>query len=230
MARSDRLFQLIQCLRTLRSPIRAEQLADELGVSLRTIYRDIDALRLAGALIDGAAGYGYTLKEDPELPPMMFNHDEMEAIVLGLREVREVGDPVLAKAASNALSKLKASLPDRMRTELEHAVLYAKRFGERPDILIDIRLLRSAAREETEIKISYVDQANNATERRAFPLAIVYLEQTLVLLAWCGLRDDYRSFRIDRIQELQSTGCSFRPRRVSMLREYLSMLQDDGKK
>ena len=229
MSRSDRLFQLIQCLRTLRPPIRAEQLADELGVSLRTIYRDIDALRLAGAVIDGEAGYGYVLQEDPALPPMMFSHDEMEALVLGLREVREVGDPVLAKAASNALSKLKASLPDRMRTELEHAVLYAKRYGERSDILIDISQLRSAAREEMEIKILYVDQANNETERNAFPLAIVYLEQTLMLLAWCGLRNDYRSFRIDRIQELQTTDRSFRPRRVSMLKNYLSILEGDHK-
>lgn len=230
MARSDRLLQLLQCLRALAPPIRAEQLAEELSVSLRTIYRDIDALRRAGARIDGEAGYGYTLEEDPALPPMMFSHDEMEALVLGLREVYEVADPVLAKAAANALSKLKASLPDRLRQELEHAVLYAKRFKERPDILIDVGLLRSAARQETEVDIRYSDQTNEATERRVFPLAIVYLEQTLMLLAWCRLRDDYRSFRIDRIQDLRATDVSFRPRRVPMLRTYLAILSEDNGK
>lgn len=226
MARSDRLLQLLQCLRTLHPPIRAEQLAQELFVSLRTIYRDIDALRRAGALIDGEAGYGYTLQEDPALPPMMFSQDEMEAIVLGLREVYEVADPVLAKAAANALSKLKASLPDRMRQELEHSVLYAKRFKERPDIVIDVGLLRTAARQETAVNICYRDQADETTKRRVSPLAIVYLEQTLMLLAWCRLREDFRSFRIDRIQDLKATDVSFRPRRVSMLRTYLSILSE----
>ena len=227
MARSDRLLQLLQCLRTLAPPVRAEQLAAELNVSLRTIYRDIDALRHAGARIDGAAGSGYTLEEDPALPPMMFSHDEMEALVLGLREVYEVADPVLAKAAANALSKLKASLPDRLRQELEHAVLYAKRFKERPNITIDVEHLRFAARQETAVDICYYDQANEATERRVFPLAIVYLEQTLMLLAWCCLRNDYRSFRIDRIQDLRATDLSFRPRRVAMLRTYLALLSED---
>lgn len=225
MAKSDRLLQLMQCLRTFPAPVKAHALSDELGVSLRTIYRDIESLRKSGALIDGEAGYGYTLQEDPALPPMMFSRDEMEALVLGLREVVQVADPVLAKAAENALSKLKASLPERMRAEFEHAVLYAKRFYCRPEISIDIEALRDATRNERVISIDYADVEDNRTQRDIQPLAIVFFDRSLVVMAWCELRSDYRSFRIDRIIAMTVTDRSFRPRRVSMLREYLDRVE-----
>jgi predicted DNA-binding transcriptional regulator YafY len=225
MAKSDRLLQLMQCLRTFPPPVKAQALGDELGVSLRTIYRDIETLRRSGALIDGEAGYGYTLQEDPALPPMMFSRDEMESIVLGLREVVQVADPVLAKAAENALSKLKASLPERMRSEFEHAVLYAKRFYCRPDIAIDIAAFRQATRNEQVVEINYLDAEENPTVRAIQPLAIVFFDRSLVALAWCELRQDYRSFRIDRIRQMVITDRSFRPRRVAMLREYLDQLE-----
>lgn len=225
MAKSDRLLQLMQCLRTMSPPVKAQALSLELGVSLRTIYRDVDSLRRSGALIDGEAGYGYTLQEDPALPPMMFSRDEMEALVLGLREVVQVADPVLAKAADNALSKLKASLPERMRSEFEHAVLYAKRFHCRPEIRIDIEALRHATRNEQVIELDYSDVEGARTRRAIQPLAIVFFDRSLVVLAWCELREDYRSFRIDRIETMTRTERSFRPRRVAMLREYLDRLE-----
>ncbi|MEO1027856.1 MAG: YafY family protein [Pseudomonadota bacterium] len=224
MARSDRLLQLIQCLRTETPPVTAEFLSKELGVSVRTLYRDIEALRRAGALIDGEAGFGYTLQEDPALPPMLFTRDEMEAIVLGLREVFEVADPVLAKAAENALSKLKASLPDRMQAEFQHAVLYAKRFQPRPLIRIDIETLRRETREERAVDLRYESLEGQATSRRVLPLAIMFFDRALILVAWCKLREDYRSFRIDRIRELQTTDDSFRPGRVSLLRTYMDRM------
>ncbi|MEM9054728.1 MAG: YafY family protein [Pseudomonadota bacterium] len=227
MAKSDRLLQLMQCLRTLPTPVKAQALSTELGVSLRTIYRDIEALRRSGALIDGEAGYGYTLQEDPALPPMMFSRDEMEALVLGLREVVEVADPILAKAADNALSKLKASLPERMRAEFEHAVLYAKRYYCRPEISIDIEALRHATRTEQVIDIDYTDVQENETTRCIQPLAIVFFDRSLVVMAWCELRENYRSFRIDRIREMRITERSFRPRRVPMLREYLDRVEQE---
>jgi predicted DNA-binding transcriptional regulator YafY len=225
MAKSDRLLQMMQCLRTFAPPVKAQALSDDLGVSLRTIYRDIDTLRRSGALIDGEAGYGYTLQEDPALPPMMFSRDEMESLVLGLREVVQVADPVLAKAAENALSKLKASLPERMRSEFEHAVLYAKRFHCRPEISIDIAAFRQATRNEQVVEINYVDAEEMPTVRAIQPLAIVFFDRSLVALAWCELRQDYRSFRIDRIRHMIVTNRSFRPRRVAMLREYLDRLE-----
>lgn len=225
MAKSDRLLQMMQCLRTFPPPVKAQALSEELGVSLRTIYRDIDSLRRSGALIDGEAGYGYTLQEDPALPPMMFSRDEMEALVLGLREVEEVADPILAKAAANALSKLKASLPARMRAEFEHAVLYAKRNYCRAEILIDIAALREATRAEQVIEIDYVDVEERRTQRAIQPLAIVFFDRSLVVLAYCELRSGYRSFRIDRIQDMAVTQRSFRPHRVPMLRDYLDQME-----
>ena len=138
MAKSDRLLELMQLIRTLPTPVTAQQLAQELNTSERTIYRYIDNLRAAGAIIDGAAGFGYTVVEDPTMPPMMFNPDEIEALVLGLREVQQVGDPVLANAARNVLSKVNASLPKRIQSQLQNVVLHAKKFHQRHPITIDV--------------------------------------------------------------------------------------------
>jgi predicted DNA-binding transcriptional regulator YafY len=123
MSRTHRLFQLMQALRNHSPPVTAAVLAMETDVSERTLYRDIDALRGLGAVIDGTAGYGYALTEDPSLPPMMFNDEEIEALVLGLRDVQAIGDPALAKAAGNALAKLQARLPSTQAHRLKHAVL-----------------------------------------------------------------------------------------------------------
>ncbi|MBL4807680.1 MAG: YafY family transcriptional regulator [Rhodobacteraceae bacterium] len=219
MLKSHRLMQVMQILRSQPPPIRAEDLAFELHVSQRCIYRDITALRGMGAIIDGEAGFGYTLTEDPALPPMMFSHDEIEALVLGLREVRHVGDPVLAKAADNALSKIKATLPDRLRGQLDHAILYTKRFQDRPKISIDVSALRAAIRAENMIEISYSDAKQAISQRQVLPLGIVYMDAVLMLMAWCNLRQDFRAFRLDRIQTLTKTDTSFRPRRAAMLRD-----------
>ncbi len=225
MSRSERLIQLMQLLRTLPPPVRSDDLARELSVSPRSIYRDIDSLRKTGAVIDGEAGFGYRLVEDPALPPMMFSRDEMEALVLGLREVREVGDPVLAVAAQNALSKLRACLPPSMQQQFENAVLYAKRFHERPPISIDVAELRAATWDEWIVEMAYADQHGAETKRRVKPLSIVFLDQALVLLSWCTLREDFRMFRVDRIQKLTVTDESFRPHRARLLRDCLAQLQ-----
>lgn len=227
MAKSERILQLMQLLRLLPAPVQAAQLSAELGVSLRTIYRDVESLRRAGAIIDGAAGFGYTLVEDTAMPPMLFNVDETEALVLGLREVIEVGDPVLADAARNALAKLAASLPDRLSRQMQNAVLSAKRFHTRPEITVDVALIRQAARAEQAIHIHYGDAKGARTERTLWPLSIIFMDQTLMLLAKCQLRQDFRAFRVDRISDLQITEQSFRPHRTSLLRDALARLQDE---
>lgn len=215
----------MQLLRLLSPPVQASQLADELSVSLRTIYRDIDSLRTAGAIIDGAAGFGYTLVEDTAMPPMLFNTDETEALVLGLREVIEVGDPVLADAARNALAKLAASLPDRLSRQMQNSVLTAKRFHPRPAISIDVTELRMAARNEQAVHIHYGDAQGVQTKRTIWPLSLVFMDQTLMLLAKCQLRQGFRAFRADRITRLETTEHSFRPHRTSLLRDFLAELQ-----
>lgn len=222
MTRTTRLFQLMQALRNAPPPATAAQLADALDVTPRTIYRDIEALRGLGAVIDGASGFGYTLIEDAALPPLSFEEDEIEALVLGLREVQQVGDPVLAQAAQNALTKLRARLPARQAHRLEHAVLTAFRYGESmPEPGIDVEALRRATWEERTIHFAYTDVEGRHTERDVNPLTIVFMQASHNLLAWCHLREDFRAFRLDRMRDLSETGASFRPRRVPMLRDYL---------
>ncbi|MFQ1699377.1 helix-turn-helix transcriptional regulator [Loktanella agnita] len=225
MSRTARLFQLMQSLRRHAPPVTARQLADDTGVSLRTLYRDIDSLRGLGAVIDGTAGYGYALTEDAALPPMMFEDEEIEAIVLGLREVQAVADPALAQSARNALAKLQARLPGTQAHRLQYAVLHAKRIVQPPVPTVDVRALRQATWDERTIQLDYIDAEDRASTRRVDPLSIVFLKDTHNLIGWCHLRQAYRNFRLDRMQNLTVTETSFRPRRVPMLRAALEELQ-----
>ncbi len=228
MARTDRLFQLMQALRDLPTPATAFVLAQETGVSERTIYRDIDTLRGLGAVIDGEAGFGFTLIEDATLPPLGFVPEEIEALVVGLTEVTQIGDPSLAKAAKSALTKLKSRLPAAQAHRLKHAVLTSKRFYKPPAISIDASALRQAAWEERTIEVDYADAKGNHTIREVDPLTITFLDGTHCLLAYCHLRRDYRVFRLDRARTFVVTDRSFRPRRIPMLREFKARLEAEG--
>jgi predicted DNA-binding transcriptional regulator YafY len=219
MARSDRLFRLLDALRRLPKPVTAARLAIETEVSERTLYRDIETLRAGGALIDGAAGYGYTLTEDPALPPQMFSQLEVEALVLGLAEVRQAGDPALAEAADAALAKITATLPERVQRQAIHAVQQTYRFDKRPPAPANLALIRQACWDEMALDIAYADKEGAATERRILPLSVVFMDRSLMLLSWCCLRQDFRWFHLQRISKLQATTESFRPRRVPLLRE-----------
>lgn len=225
MARSDRLFRLLDALRRLPQPVTAARLAQETEVSARTLYRDIETLRAGGALIDGAAGLGYRLTEDPALPPQMFSRLEVEALVLGLAEVRMAGDPALARAAEGALAKITATLPERVQRQAIHAVQMSYRSEKRPAAPEHLALIRQACWEERALRISYLDKDGTATERTVWPLSIVFLDRTLMLLAFCRLRQDYRRFHLHRIGSAMETGDSFRPRRVPMLREFVKALR-----
>lgn len=225
MARTDRLFRLLHLLRTLPRPVTAERLARETEVSTRAIYRDIVALRASGARIDGEAGYGYVLEEDPALPPQSFTRIEIEALMIGLAEAKNSGDAEIAAAAELALAKVIATLPERQQREAAHAVHYVFRHERRNVPARDLALIRKACWDEEVICLDYRDEAGNATQRNVLPLTILYADKVLVLLAWCQLRQDWRSFRIDRIAAAQSTGESFRPRRVRLLKDYVAQLQ-----
>ncbi len=227
MPRSDRLFRLLHALRTLPAPVTAERLADETGVSLRSLYRDIAALRAGGALIDGAAGFGYTLTEDPALPPQMFTRLEVEALTLALAELRHIGDPTLAAAAKSAQAKIIATLPERVQRQALHAVQEAYRFEKRPPSP-HLATLREASWDEAELRITYNDKDGRQTERPVWPLSIVFLDRTLMLLAWCTLRQDFRRFDLARIGTATRTGNSYRPRRVPLLREFHARLRGGG--
>jgi predicted DNA-binding transcriptional regulator YafY len=225
MARPDRLFRLLQAMRVMPAPITAARLAAETEVSLRSLYRDIDSLRAAGARIEGERGYGYRLVEDYALPPQTFDRTEIEAIALGLAEVRHMGDPDLAKAAISVLAKVAATLPDDREQYLFHAISQVYRPDPRYARVPHMDAMRRACWQEEALTISYADKGHAVTERTILPLAVVYTDRTLTALAWCCLREAFRMFRLERIIALEPTGSSFRPRRAALLRDYLSELR-----
>ncbi len=221
MARSDRLFRLLHVMRTLRPPLTAARLAEETGVSPRSIYRDIDALRAAGARIEGEAGYGYTLTEDWALPPQNFDRMEIEALSMGLREVMQSGDPELAKAAEAAQTKLIARMPERQQREAMALAQHIWRRERREVPAEEVSLCRRACWDEEALDIGYADAEGRVTERRVYPLLVEFQDRFVLLHAWCCLRQDFRQFRMERIRSVTRTGESYRPRRVPLLRDYL---------
>ncbi|MBK0325944.1 YafY family transcriptional regulator [Rhodobacteraceae bacterium F11138] len=229
MSRTARLFQLMQSLRAGAPPHTARNLAHDLGVSARTIHRDIDTLRSLGAVIDGAAGFGFTLIEDATLPPLGFNDEELEALVLGLREVQQVGDPDLAQAAKAALAKLQGRLPPRQAHRLTHSVLSAHRFSPPAPPTIPVAALRRATWEEMIVEFSYSDARNARTRRRVSPLGLSYMDRSTVMIAWCHLRQDFRTFRLDRMTDLRVTEESFRPKRVPLLRTAIASFKEEAR-
>jgi predicted DNA-binding transcriptional regulator YafY len=229
MARADRLLRLIDTMRRLPQPITAARLAAETGVSERSLYRDIASLRASGALIDGASGLGYTLTEDPALPPQMFTRLEVEALMLGLAEVRLSGDPELVRAAEMAGAKITATLPERIQRQAIHAVQQTYRFDKREPAPAHLSLIRQAAWDERALDITYLDVGDTQTHRRILPLSVVFLDRSLMCLAFCTLRQDYRRFQLHRMSDVTLTTESFRPRRVPLLRAFLSEIKGETK-
>ncbi len=216
MARSTRLLDLIQSLRRHRRPVTAAALSDELGVSERTIYRDIGTLVSMGAPIDGEAGIGYVLRPGFLLPPMMFGDDEIEALVLGLRWVAERGDASLSTPAANALAKIADVLPPELRDKAGEVSLLVGPRG--PDL--DLSQLRRAIRDEHKLKIGYADEKGQRTDRMVWPFALGFFENVRVLCAWCELRQDYRHFRTDRIVAAEPSAERYPRRRRVLLAEW----------
>lgn len=228
MSRSDRLFSLLQALRSLPAPVTAAQLSFETSVSVRSVYRDIDSLRAAGAKIEGERGFGYSLIEDGTLPPQAFTRMEIEALTLGMAEVRQMGDPTLAAAARSVLGKVAATLPSIGQQQLLHAVSQVHHFEELRPKLPDMAAIRDACWREVALLLTYEDRNGAVTTRTLWPLSIVYVNRGFVLLAYCCLRVDFRMFRMDRISAVSLTDASFRPRRAALLRDYLAKLSIDG--
>lgn len=223
MARMDRLMRLMTALRSLPAPVTAQRLAEETDVSPRQLYRDIATLRAGGALIDGAPGVGYTLTEDPALPPQSFDRLEIEALMLALSALEQMGDATLAKAGRGAMSRILATLPDdQARQALHHTMMTWRPPPDRPDTTVDMDLLRQNCWEERSLLIRYRDAEDRVTEREVWPLAISYSDRTLMLMAHCRLRMDFRSFNIARMYWARDGGAQFRPRRVALLRDFIA--------
>ncbi len=227
MARADRLLRLIDTMRRLPQPVTAARLADETGVSERSLYRDIASLRVSGARIEGASGVGYTLTEDPALPPQMFTRLEVEALMLGLAEVRLSGDAELARAAEMAGAKITATLPERVQRQAMHAVQQTYRFERREPAPAHLSLIRQAAWDERAIDIGYLDNDGTQTHRRILPLSVIFLDRSLMCLAYCTLRQDFRRFHLNRMADVTLSDHSFRPRRVPLLRAFLTQIRTE---
>lgn len=220
MARAERLLALLQALRRHRFPVTGDALAAELSISLRTLYRDIAALREQGARIEGEPGLGYVLKPGFLLPPLMFTQDEIEALVLGGRWVAQHGDVRLGQAARDAVDKIAAVLPDGPRRALDGTgLLVAPVLGDAPSGP-DMALLRAAMRDECKLVLAYRDAAGKASQRTVWPVAIGFFEKVRMLIGWCELRRDFRHFRLDRIDAVEVTGERFPRHRRALLQEW----------
>jgi predicted DNA-binding transcriptional regulator YafY len=200
--------------------VSGRALATELGVSLRTLYRDIATLQGQGAGIDGEPGLGYVLRPGFMLPPLMFSEEEIEALVFGSRWVADRGDARLGAAARNALAKITAVLPARLREEAESSALLVA-----PGALVaagdtELPTIRQAIRSEHKIGITYVDAVGDETTRTIWPFALGFFERVRVVAAWCELRQAYRNFRTDRIVALTVTETRYPRRRQLLLKEW----------
>jgi predicted DNA-binding transcriptional regulator YafY len=231
MSRTGRLFLLMDALRGYRHPVTAARLAAQLGVSERTIYRDLQTLGELGAPVSGGAGVGYVLRAGFFLPPLMFGADELEALVLGARWVRRQGDDALAAAATSALAKIAAATPRDLRDDMADTSLWVPIGQDQRDASDShVRPVRVAIRYQQRLRLSYRDEHGSATERTVWPFALAFLEGRRLLAAWCELRGANRHFRIDRIVAVSALGERYPVRRHALLQAWRQEqgLQDDS--
>lgn len=220
MSRAQRLLDLIQILRNHRFPVTGANLAAELGISLRTLYRDIGTLQAQGADIEGEPGLGYVLRPGFMLPPLMFSEEEIEALVLGSRWVANRGDERLSAAARCALNKISAVLPEDLRRSLDaSALLVGPEATPRPTDKA-LSLIRQSIRTEHKLEIHYCDLKGAESTRIVWPFALGYFEHTRVLAAWCETRQAFRHFRTERITELTRLQQRYPRRRQALLKEW----------
>ena len=210
----------MQLLRRHRYPVSGAALASSLGVSLRTLYRDIAELQTQGAHIEGAPGLGYVLKPGFMLPPLMFSEEEIEAIVLGSRWVAKRTDGALADAAANALAKIAAVLPSDLRASLEASTLLIGPGDPLPPMIVELTDIREAIRAERKLLLSYRDEAGRVSERVIWPFALGFFDRVRMIVGWCELRDDFRNFRADRIEAMTVTETRYPRGRRALLKAW----------
>lgn len=220
MSRSQRLLDLLQLLRGHRYPVAGARLAAELGISLRTLYRDIATLQGAGAGIEGEPGLGYVLRPGFMLPPLMFSEEEIEALVVGFRWVADRGDERLGSAAKTALSRIAAVLPPDLRELLDTSTLLVGPGPSLPAQQVAMADLRLAIRGERKIEIGYRDLKGKASRRTVWPFALGYFDHVRVLVAWCELRGEFRHFRTERIVSLTMMAQRYPRRRQALLKAW----------
>jgi predicted DNA-binding transcriptional regulator YafY len=221
MSRATRLLDLLQLLRRHRYPVAGAELARELDISLRTLYRDIAALQAQGAHIEGEPGVGYVLRPGYMLPPLMLSQEELEALVLGTRWVVDRADSRLAEAAQNALTKISAVLPKDLSDDLEATgLIVAPAWPPLEKHSIDLADVRMAIRREARVSMHYIDLKGVTTERTVWPIALGFFDHVRLLIGWCEMREAFRHFRTDRIVRWAPTEHRYPKRRAALLKAW----------
>ena len=226
MRRADRLFRIIQTLRRRRI-VTARDLAGELEVSERTIYRDMRDLSLSGVPILGEAGVGYALPAGYDLPPLMFTEEELEALVLGARMVESWGDPALARAAAQALAKVEVVLPERLRAQSAQPPLYAPARRLAAETAEKLELLRATIKGRRKLALTYDSISGERSERTVHPLCLFFWGTVWTFAAWCTLRQDFRHFRVDRVAEARMSEEQFEEVPGQTLEDFFSQIAEE---
>jgi predicted DNA-binding transcriptional regulator YafY len=220
MSRAERLLDLMQNLRRRRAPVAGSALAEELGVSLRTLYRDIATLQAQGAAIEGEAGFGYVLKPGFVLPPLMFSLEEVEALALGAHWVEGRADKGLSKAAADALAKIAAVLPPERAAALDWPTLLVAAGAQAEAEGAALSVVRKALSEERKVRFAYDDKEGRRSDRTVWPVAVGFFESVRMLAAWCETRKAFRHFRLDRMTAVAELGERLPKARRSLLLDW----------
>ena len=228
MRRADRLFQIVQYLRGRRLTTAA-QLAEWLEISQRTVYRDIQDLERTGVPIEGEAGVGYRLRPEFDMPPLMFSYEEVEALVAGARMIGSWGSPQLKQAAELALAKIAAALPEPRRIELERTRLYAMSYAD-PAVGDVLDTLRHVIAGRVVTLLDYKDAASQPSTRHVWPLGLYFWGNVWSLAAWCELRQDFRNFRLDRIDGAFSTERQYPDQAGHRLEDFVRAMRSEQKR
>ncbi|SET74428.1 YafY family protein [Variovorax sp. OV084] len=224
MRRADRLFQLVQLIRGRRLTTAAF-LAQRLEVSERTVYRDVADLQHQGVPIEGEAGVGYRLGAGFELPPLMFTQDEASALVAAARLAQSWVDPALARDIETGLGKILSVLPPAARVSAEALALYAPAMGLDDTLRARLQTLREAVQSHNKLLLQYHDVSGDASERTVRPLGCFYWGKVWTLSTWCELRNDFRGFRLDRMDAITVLSERFRDEPGKTLADMLRQLK-----
>ena len=227
MRRSDRLFDIIQRLRTARGPTTAAALADDLEVTVRTVYRDVATLQARRVPIEGAPGVGYVLRRGFDLPPLMFSAEEIAAIAVGARLVARTGDPGLQEAAESVLSKVTTVLPEALRAQLAAAPFFVSRSGAPAPGSIDLSMVRQAIRDERKLRIGYTDERGARTQRTIWPIAVAYYVQATLIGAEVPVVLPQLTPRADRIAALTVLDEAYPSDNGRLMAEWLALRQNE---
>ena len=222
MKKTERLFHVIDSLRAARKPITAAQIAEDLGVSMRTIYRDVKLLISQGLPITGEAGMGYVIDSDFNAPPLQFNADELDVISIGLRIAYRDGDAAMRSAADAAFAKIRAGLKNSER--LDAIDLYAPGINTAHNAEF-LSQTRQAVRHKAVLEITYLSLSDTLSTRRVKPMALLFFKDATLLSGYCELRQDFRHFRIDRIESLTDTGERFTAEHYKLRKAYFDQVK-----